>query len=217
MPLLPMKYVLGRGEQGRGWNTLVPCVGTSSQISTFWKTIAQMRPGASAHTLSNLSPLQPLDHTGQGALGALHPLLPRLMLKTLHFRAHGSPSSLHLHSMTFPGPGVCWLHVGFFSLSCGTFSLHKSTLRTVPSSLSFSLNLQRCYLMQEADGHPVCRKETVHDGIQKYSQRKEVTVSRTLPGTTGENPPAFGEKEGRKTTAPSSLLAAGEGQSSLSR
>lgn len=114
MPLLRMKRGLGRGEQGRSWNILVPCVGTASQISTFWKTIAQMRPEAAAHTLLTFPRCSLWTTPNREHWGAPHPLPSRLMLKTLHFTAHGSPSSLYLHSVTFPEPGVCWLHVWLF-------------------------------------------------------------------------------------------------------
>lgn len=104
--------------------------------------------------------------------------------------------------------GLPAMYSGCFS--CGTFHLHKSTLKTVPSSPSFScLNLQRCYLTQEATSHPVCLKETLHDcRVSETQPKKKLSFperSRERLLFTGEKPSAFGEKEGKKTTPPSSL------------
>lgn len=97
--------------------------------------------------------------------------------------------------------------------SCDSFHIHKSSLKTVPSSLSFScLNLQWCYFMQEATSHPVCLKETLHDhGVSEIQPKKKLSFpecSQERLLFTEEKPSAFGEQEGRKTTAPSSLPGA---------
>lgn len=107
--------------------------------------------------------------------------------------------------------------------SCGTFHLHKPTLKAVPSSPSFScLNLQRCYLKQEATSHPVCLKETLHNRRvskiqpQKISYRFLNAPENDCCSLGKSRPPLARRREG-KLHLPAACRAPVEGQSSLSR